>query len=132
MSLNIVQIRISYHLTYAKRQTANSQLQRTVAFNFFNHVGGYLSVDFRRRFRRQFCQWAVASFNHMVYRTKIELCLITVGYRHILIYLYDYFLGSSDYSPHICHLRPQVKVSVLIHRCDLKHGDINIIIVVSP
>ena len=45
MSVYISQIRVSYHLAYAQRQTSDTKLKRTVALDLLNHVSGDLSVD---------------------------------------------------------------------------------------
>ena len=68
----------------------------------------------------------------MIHAVEIKLRLISVGYRHIFVYFYDYLFSRFYDSPHIGYLRSQVEVSVFIHRSDLEHSDVYVIVIVGP
>ena len=103
-----------------------------MAFYLLHNMSRNFSVYLRRLFCRKLCQRAVASFYHIIYSVQIELRLITMGYRHVAVHLDYYFFSRFYYAPHICNLRPKIEISVFIHRSNLKHRNVYIIVIVYP
>ena len=130
--INVSLIRFRQHGADTQRQTPDTQLQCAVAPDSRHNVACYLLIYLRRFLGRKLSQRRVASLYHIIDPVKVKLCLISVGNRHLFVNLNYYFLCRLDYTPHVGNLRTQIEVAVLVHRRNLKHGDVYLAVVVYP
>ena len=113
-------------------KASGSQLHRTVGPDVLHHVIGYYEIGLRRLSLGDLHERSIASFHYVIDTEQVDLGLIPVSDGHVFVDFYDTHLGGFHNAPHVGDLRPDVEVSVLIHRGNLEIRDVHPVVVIDP
>ena len=124
MAIYLADIRLCQSFTYSSRQGSYPQLQSAFIFNQLCYISGYLYVALSRHRHRHFDKRRIRTFNNMIDIRQRDLVLDPMCLFKITVHFNYQFFARLRMSRTARDLRPVIKITFFIHRCDLQDSDI--------